>query len=139
MLNTCQTFYAEPKKIVSGNAGDEKNLHPGGRKFIFFNWFSGDTVFSFLVSFAFYVFLFFCLFLCFLKLTIYILIHIWLCGWVSDKKFSPGRFPETTLLFMVHCCTSHAFHIPLISALQLLKISKICLLFCQSDCWYFVS
>ena len=22
--------------LVSGNTGDEKNLHPGGRKFIFF-------------------------------------------------------------------------------------------------------
>ena len=32
-------------------------------------------------------FLFFCLFvLCFLKLKVYILIHIWLCGRVSDKK-----------------------------------------------------
>ena len=24
--------------LVSGNAGDEKNLHPGGRKFIFFQF-----------------------------------------------------------------------------------------------------
>ena len=39
--------------LVSGNAGDEKNLHPGNRKFIFLNWFSGDILFSFLVPFAF--------------------------------------------------------------------------------------
>ena len=26
----------KPKKLVSGNAGDEKNLHPGGHRFIFF-------------------------------------------------------------------------------------------------------
>ena len=41
----------------------EKNLHPGGRKFIFFNRFSGDILYSFLVSFAFFVFLSF-LFVC---------------------------------------------------------------------------
>ena len=57
--------------------------------------FSTDILFSFLVSFAFFVF-FFCV--C-VKLKIYSLIHIQLCGQVSDKKFSPGRFPETRLLF----------------------------------------
>ena len=32
-----------PKKkntLVSGNAGDEKNLHPGGREFIYFDQFN---------------------------------------------------------------------------------------------------
>ena len=48
--------------LVSANGGDEKNLHPGGRK-CFFNRFSGDIHFSSLVSFAFlcpcfFVFLF---------------------------------------------------------------------------------
>ena len=33
-------------------------------------------------------------------LKIYILIHIRLCGRVSDKIFSLGRFPETRLLFL---------------------------------------
>ena len=60
-----------PKKIekalVSGNAGNVKNLPPGGRKFIFFYRFSGDIVFSSLVSFAFfyYCFFFVCLFVAF--------------------------------------------------------------------------
>ena len=46
--------------LVSGNAGDEKNLHPGDRKFIFLNWFSGDILCSFLVPFAFLGSCFFC-------------------------------------------------------------------------------
>ena len=75
------------KKPVSGNAVDKKDLHPGGRKFNFFNQFSGDILFSSLVSFAFFVFLFcFVFFACFLKLKIYILLHIRLCERVSDKK-----------------------------------------------------
>ena len=57
----------------------------------------------FLFFFGFFCFFWFlCFFLfvcCFLKLKMYILIHIWLCGWVSDKNFSPGQFPETRLLF----------------------------------------
>ena len=69
----------------------EKNLHLGSHKFIFLNRFSGDILFSSLVSFAFFVFFsfffFFCLFACFLKLKMYVLIHIQLCGQVSDKKF----------------------------------------------------
>ena len=52
-----------PKKIekalVSGNAGDVKNLPPGGRKFIFFYRFSGDILFSSLVSFVFFYYCFF--------------------------------------------------------------------------------
>ena len=69
-------FKDRPKKFVSGNAGDEKNLHPGCRKFIFLNRFSGNILFSSLVSFVFlyswvcfvlyswvcFVFVFFCLF-----------------------------------------------------------------------------
>ena len=39
--------FLKAKKItlVSESAGDEKNLHPGCRKFIFFNPFSGDFFF----------------------------------------------------------------------------------------------
>ena len=89
-----QSSKIRPKKkkkkiLVSGNAGDEKNLHAGGRKFIFFNRFSGNILFSSLLSFAFNVFLFFyvfCLFVCFSKLKKYILIHTRLCGRVSEKK-----------------------------------------------------
>ena len=36
---------------------DEKNLHPGGHNFFFFNRFCGDILFYYLVSFAFFVFL----------------------------------------------------------------------------------
>ena len=47
-------YWLRPKNntLVSGNAGDEKNLHPGGHKFIFLNRFSGVLLFSSLVSFA---------------------------------------------------------------------------------------
>ena len=49
---------------------------------------AGDILFSSLVSFAFLMFLvFFGLLVCFLKLKIYILINIQLCGRVSDKIF----------------------------------------------------
>ena len=55
--------------------------------------------------FCFFVFLFFFLFsflfllVWFLKLKINILIHIRLCGGWVIKKYSPGRFSETKLLF----------------------------------------
>ena len=60
-----QNCLLRPKKItlVSGNAGEEKNLHPGSHKFIFFNRFSGDFLFSALVSFDFFGFLIY-LFVC---------------------------------------------------------------------------
>ena len=66
-LWTKKKFPIKAKKknaLVSGNAGDEKNLHPDGRKLIFLNWFSGDIFFSSLVYFTFFVFLFVCLFVC---------------------------------------------------------------------------
>ena len=46
------------KNSCSGSADDKKNLHPGDRKSIFFNQFSGDTLFCSLASFTFFVFLF---------------------------------------------------------------------------------
>ena len=51
-----QCIGIRPKKVtlVSGNAGDEKKLHPGGHKFIFFNQFSRDILFSSLVYFDFF-------------------------------------------------------------------------------------
>ena len=56
------------KILVSGNADGEKNIHPGERKLIFLNQFSGDILSSSLVSFDFFVFLFFfCLYVCFLN------------------------------------------------------------------------
>ena len=77
------------KNLVSGNAGYKDNLYVGCGKFIFFNQFSGDIFFSSLVSFVFFVFLLLLFFLLvwILKLTICILMHIRLCGWVSDRKF----------------------------------------------------
>ena len=60
------------------------------------NWFSGDIHHSSLVSSAFFIlaFLFDSLFICcVLKWKMYILIHIRLCGRVSDqKKFYPTDF-----------------------------------------------
>ena len=55
--------------------------------------------FSSLVSFTFFVFLFFCLYVSFLKLTICILIHIRLCGQVSDKKYFTRRFSGNKTTF----------------------------------------
>ena len=90
--------------------GWREKLLPDGRNLFFFNRFSGDILFSSLVSFAFFAFLFccccccccwvflfyyfFCLFIWFLKLKIYILIHIGLYGRVI---FSPDQFPEPRL------------------------------------------
>ena len=53
------------KNLISGNAGNKKNLHPGRHKFFFFNQFSRDILFPFLVSFAFFYFCF-VLFVCLL-------------------------------------------------------------------------
>ena len=53
--------------LVSGNAGDQRNAHPGDSKFISFNQFSGHILFSSLVSFAFLCSCFLLLFVCFLK------------------------------------------------------------------------
>ena len=51
---------------------------------------------------------FFCLFVCFLKLKIYLLIHIRLCGWCV---WSPGRSLETRLLFFwPYAIKSFHFH-----------------------------
>ena len=76
---------------------------------VFFNRFSGDILFSFLKFFAFFVFLFFFLFCLYLLLLLLLLFWIskyifWYTfnytgGWVINK-FSPGRFPETRLLFV---------------------------------------
>ena len=66
-----------------------------------FNRFSEGKSFS-LVSFAFFVLFFFACFFVFLKLKTYILVNIRLCRRVNVKKFTPGRFPETRLLFWPH-------------------------------------
>ena len=52
-----QMLHAFEKKLVSGNAGDEKNLHPGRSKFIFLIDFPEIFFFS-LVSFAFLILVF---------------------------------------------------------------------------------
>ena len=85
---------------------------------IFFSCFSGDILFSSLVSFVFFVscFLFVCLFVCFFFLFVclldvlwnkkmYILIYIWLCGRVSDKIFFTGPISgNKTTFFGLMCC-----------------------------------
>ena len=50
------TFTCKKKTLVSGNAGDKKNLHPGGRNF--FSPFSGGSLFSSLASFVYFSFFF---------------------------------------------------------------------------------
>ena len=59
--------------LISGNGGDEKNLQLGGSRLFFKSIFRRYSLFFFT-----------CLFV-FLKLKIYILIHIRVCGRVSDK------------------------------------------------------
>ena len=50
--------------LVSGNAGDKKNLHASGRNFFFFfDRFSRDILFSSLVSFVFFDSCFFVVYL----------------------------------------------------------------------------
>ena len=84
------------KALVFGNAGDKKNLQQGGSKFIFFNRFSEDIIFfSF---FCFFDFFFCCC--CFLKLKMYILIHIRLCGRVSDKFFFTRSISGNETIFL---------------------------------------
>ena len=52
-----------------------KIFNQAAANLFFFNRFSGDTLFSSLVSFAFFDF-YFCLFDCFLILKMYIVIHL---------------------------------------------------------------
>ena len=63
--------------------------------------FSTDIIFSSLAFFAFFfVFLFFSFFVVILIKNIYILIHIWLGGWVSDKKiFTCPIYGNKTVFF----------------------------------------
>ena len=103
-INDC---WAKKKKkkntLVSGNAGDKKNLHTGARRFflsIFQRYYLFFSFFCFFVFLFFFLFSFLFLLVWFLKLKINILIHIRLCGGWVIKKISPGRFPEIRLLFL---------------------------------------
>ena len=84
--------------LVSGNAGDKKNLHASGRNFFFFfDRFSRDILFSSLVSFVFFLFLFVCcLFVPFWTQKCILWYTFVFAGEWEIKKFSPGRFPETS-------------------------------------------
>ena len=107
-LNISKTSGITPKKntLVSGNAGDEKNLHPD--QIYFFSQFSGDILFSSLVSFTFFVFCFFffacllvfyfsllvclffaffCLFVCFLLFLLVCLFFAFFCLFVCFLLF----------------------------------------------------
>ena len=79
--------------LVSGSVSDEKNVYLDGRKFFFLLIFHRDSLFIFRF-FCFFLFLFFVVCCCLL----HILIHIRLCGRVSDKK----KFtqPVIRLLFL---------------------------------------
>ena len=72
--------------LVSGNPGDEKNLHPDGRKFIYF-W----SIFLWYPLFFFCFFCFICILAFLLLVCLFfeiknILIHIQQCGRMNDKK-----------------------------------------------------
>ena len=84
--------------LVAGNAGDKKNLHSSGRNFFFFfDRFSRDILFSSLVSFVFFLFLFVCcLFVPFWTQKCILWYTFVFAGEWEIKKFSPGRFPETS-------------------------------------------
>ena len=80
--------------------GDEKNLHPDGHKFIS-NCFSGDILFSSLLSYAFFVFSFYLpVCLLFEIKNIYSDTHS-LCGRVSGNKSSWAAANKTTFFFVV--------------------------------------
>ena len=51
----------QKKPLVSGNVGEKKNLLPSDRKFVFFNGFSGDILFSLIVSLSFFYYFFYLL------------------------------------------------------------------------------
>ena len=69
---------------------------------LFFYRYSGDILFSFLIFFAFFI-LVFCLFIClfFLKIKMYIPIHIWQYGRVSDKKIFTRPISGNNTTFIV--------------------------------------
>ena len=66
VFNSISSEVKKNNTLVSRNAGDEKNIHPVGHKFIFFNRFSTGILISSLVSFAFFDSCFF--FCCFFEL-----------------------------------------------------------------------
>ena len=87
-INFCHIV--RPKKILffPGMRVTREIFTQAAANLFFFNQFSRDILFSSLVSFAFLFLFFYVVVVCllFLNLKIYILIHIWLCGRVSDKK-----------------------------------------------------
>ena len=96
------SLFRRKKTLVSGNTDDEKNLHPGSCnlfKLIFQRYYL--FLFSFFCFFCILVFfLFLCV--CFLKLKIYILIHIPLCGRVSDKNVFTRPISRNNTIFGVN-------------------------------------
>ena len=88
--------------------GWHKKSSPQRPQIYFLNRFSGDILFSFLVFFVFLIIVFVCLFVrCFLKLKMYILIYIWPCGRVSDKKsFNKPISGNKTTFFGLGCASN---------------------------------
>ena len=77
-----------------------KIFNQAAANFIFFNRFSGDTLFSSLVSFAFFDFYFYLFdWLMFFDIkNVYCNTLDYAGGWVIKK--TPGPFPETRILFL---------------------------------------
>ena len=74
------------KTLCYRRCGWQEKSSPGQPQIYFFKLIS-QRFSLFLFSFLCFILYFcFCPFVCLLKLKIYILIHIWLCRWVSDKK-----------------------------------------------------
>ena len=86
---------AKKNTLVSGNAGDEKNLHIYIFKLIFQRY--SLFFFSFFCIFCILVFLL----VCFVKLKTYILIQNRLCWCVSDKKIFTWSISRNKTTFVV--------------------------------------
>ena len=94
---TFQVIFIRQKKILlfPGMRVTRKIFARAVANLFFLNLFSGNILFSSLVSFV-VVFCFFCLFVYFLKLKVYILIHV---AYERQKHFHPADFRKQNYFF----------------------------------------
>ena len=101
-----RTFITDQKKHCFWICRDEKKSSPWQLQIYFFYLlFRGYSLFFLSLFCLFFIpvfFFSFCfwLFACFLKLKLYILIHIWLWGRVSDKKSLTQPISENKTTFL---------------------------------------